>query len=50
MILVLIPEQIWIILNSNDWSDGGEDVRMLIRCDVAEEEEQQERMRMMILT
>ena len=50
MILVLIPEQIWIILNSSDWSDGGEDVRMLIRCDVAEEKEQQERMRMMILT
>ena len=42
MILVLIPEQIWIILNSNDWSDGGEDVRMLICCDVAEEEEQQD--------
>ena len=42
MILVLIPEQIWIILNSNDWSDGGEDVRMLICYDVMEDDEQQD--------
>ena len=42
MILVLIPAQIWIILNSSAWSDGGEDVRMLICYDVMEDDEQQD--------